>query len=247
VSSLVRVHLAESARSKEYGLRASLLNVKARLADTAKGERITDRPVYRRITFFDETGKAVADSSAGDLANLYWDPGDAEAETGCNILVHQHQDQRFALVTAGVEYKAHTAGTLVGEVDFSLAFAELVSRASSQGGDAEAFRSLQGHLLLQAADRLKSAVRESDTVAQLGGDEFLILCSDMTANATANRLVETLLAAFEKPFFVQGNEFFVTTSIGVALFPEDGTDSEQLLKSADLALYQAKDAGRAGF
>jgi diguanylate cyclase (GGDEF)-like protein/PAS domain S-box-containing protein len=105
-------------------------------------------------------------------------------------------------------------------------------------------------LLQQVAARLtKQVPRASDTVARHGGDEFVILLEDLSldpidAAAQAERVSEKLLAAFEQPFQLDGYQYHTTPSIGVALFDKAISDVDELLKRADLAMYQAKAAGR---
>jgi diguanylate cyclase (GGDEF)-like protein len=100
-------------------------------------------------------------------------------------------------------------------------------------------------LLKAVARRLLACLRETDTVARLGGDEFAIMATAEgdqreEAIATANRLLETLSA----PYSFDGHRLDISTSVGIALAPEHGTDVDQLIKSADLALYKAKVGGR---
>lgn|GEM_PF-1188170 len=99
-------------------------------------------------------------------------------------------------------------------------------------------------LLIQAARRLTNAVREVDTVGRQGGDEFLVIMGGLNKRSDADLVVKNLLQAFDQPFEVAGNELVVTPSIGLAIYPDDGTDSSLLLRNADLAMYQAKEAGR---
>lgn len=99
-------------------------------------------------------------------------------------------------------------------------------------------------LLKAVAARLKAAVREGDTVARLGGDEFVIMLSALTTPENVETTTQKVLDAFSLPFVVEGHELHVTTSIGVSVYPEDGVTSDMLLKTADAALYSAKDDGR---
>ncbi|CAB3779641.1 putative bifunctional diguanylate cyclase/phosphodiesterase [Pararobbsia alpina] len=102
-----------------------------------------------------------------------------------------------------------------------------------------------GDGLLQAvAARLKGAVREGDTLARLGGDEFVIVMPALTSTENVELAARKVLDVFSLPFVVEGHELHVTTSIGVSVYPEGGTRSEMLLKTADAALYSAKDSGR---
>jgi diguanylate cyclase (GGDEF)-like protein/PAS domain S-box-containing protein len=99
-------------------------------------------------------------------------------------------------------------------------------------------------LLQSVAWRLVDCVRAEDTVARMGGDEFTILLPDLTDRAAAATVAQKVLQAIGESVMVDGHELFVTTSIGLAIFPEDGTDAETLLKNADRAMYRAKDFGR---
>jgi diguanylate cyclase (GGDEF)-like protein/PAS domain S-box-containing protein len=102
-----------------------------------------------------------------------------------------------------------------------------------------------GDRLLQTlGERFRSAVRERDTVARLGGDEFAILLDEIASANDIAGVAKKVLAALSPPFVVDGRELFVTASIGVALYPNDGEDSSTLLKHADTAMYRAKDLGR---
>ena len=102
-----------------------------------------------------------------------------------------------------------------------------------------------GDQLLQAvAIRVQSCVRDSDTVARLGGDEFTVLLPRLQRSDDAAPVAQKIIEAIRHPFHIEGREFFTTTSIGISLFPEDGTDAEALIKNADTAMYQAKELGR---
>jgi diguanylate cyclase len=98
-------------------------------------------------------------------------------------------------------------------------------------------------LLVQVADRLRTAVRAPDTVARMGGDEFTLLLPELDIHGEAV-VAERLLAAFERPFEVQGHRVQISPSIGLASFPSDGDTLSRLLRSADTAMYRAKSNGR---
>ncbi len=102
-------------------------------------------------------------------------------------------------------------------------------------------------LLSGVGRRLRECIRESDIVARLGGDEFAIIQTGMAQPTSATKLAQRLVEQMTVPFEAAGHEVAVFTSIGIAVAPVDGTDAEQLLRSADLALYRAKDQGRNGF
>ena len=99
-------------------------------------------------------------------------------------------------------------------------------------------------LLRQVAVRLRSALREGDTIARLSGDEFVILLPRISEARDAARVAAKALGMVTAPFTVFGHELHISSTIGVSLFPKDGADPETLLKHADTALYQAKDRGR---
>ncbi|HYC48248.1 MAG TPA: EAL domain-containing protein [Burkholderiales bacterium] len=99
-------------------------------------------------------------------------------------------------------------------------------------------------LLKIIAARLKQVVRDADTVARLGGDEFAVILHELDQPTSATVIAQKILAAAEEPISVGGQEVFTSASIGVALFPQDGNNSDELLKNADVAMYRAKGAGR---
>ncbi len=121
--------------------------------------------------------------------------------------------------------------------------------------DVDQFKSINdavGHdmadrLLVDVASRLRDAVRGGDAVARQGGDEFLLLFTDLKAREDLAVLAERVLAGFRTPFTIEGREFTLTASVGLALFPDDGVEAADLVKHADVAMFQAKDAGRDGW
>lgn len=102
-----------------------------------------------------------------------------------------------------------------------------------------------GDLLLQAvSQRVRDCVRASDTVARIGGDEFVVLLSMLDDDGDAMRVAEKIRAALNEPFSVAGHVFGISSSIGLALYPEHGLDESTLTRNADAAMYQAKTLGR---
>ena len=118
--------------------------------------------------------------------------------------------------------------------------------------DLDQFKSINdtlGHdvgdeLLIQVSNRLLRHVRNADTLARIGGDEFNILVENIPDKAELVKIVEKHMQLFSKPFHCCGHELNVTVSIGIALYPENGKDSITLIKHADLAMYSSKDRGR---
>jgi diguanylate cyclase (GGDEF)-like protein/PAS domain S-box-containing protein len=99
-------------------------------------------------------------------------------------------------------------------------------------------------LLRGVAERLRASVREGDTVARLGGDEFTVLVAGLATDEDTLKIAHKILEAIRLPFRIDERDLYVTTSIGIALYPADGLDAETLVRNADTAMYRAKDQGR---
>lgn len=99
-------------------------------------------------------------------------------------------------------------------------------------------------LLIEAAQRISSALRKGDTVGRLGGDEFIVLLKGLTKSEDAKLSAESIHTAFKPAFNIDGRDLAVTTSIGIATYPENGETAAELLKNADSAMYHAKAQGR---
>lgn len=102
-------------------------------------------------------------------------------------------------------------------------------------------------LLCQVAARLRESVRDHDTVARLGGDEFAILLPDIRQSDDLGRVANTILERFKECFLLDGKELFISCSVGIALYPDDSADVNDLVKYADSAMYLAKRSGRNSF
>jgi len=98
-------------------------------------------------------------------------------------------------------------------------------------------------ILIAVAERLQSAVRESDTVSRLGGDEFTVLLPNTAQPEDIAEIAEKILAALAAPLAMEGKTLFLAASIGVSRYPDDGGDAEALLMHADAAMYRAKESG----
>ncbi|HKB79918.1 MAG TPA: EAL domain-containing protein, partial [Thermoanaerobaculia bacterium] len=114
-------------------------------------------------------------------------------------------------------------------------FKEINDRLGHTAGD---------ELLLEMARRLRECVRSDDTVARLGGDEFTIILSELRHPEDAVTVAEKIIQAVQRPVIVGATPIDVSASIGIALYPVDGTDPESLLRNADSAMYRAKESGR---
>jgi len=177
---------------------------------------------------------------------------------------------RFAVVLASVErdealYRKAHFDDLTGLPNRQLLKDRLhqqIVTARREGGsgavlflDLDQFKTINdvhGHsvgdiVLTQAAERIVADVRDQDTVARLGGDEFVVVLPNLHTDAIVTATATRLLSRLNEAFSVRGKDHFMSASIGIVMFPEDGDSVETLLKNADSAMYRAKDAGRARF
>lgn len=99
-------------------------------------------------------------------------------------------------------------------------------------------------LLRQVSERLLRSVRSADTVGRLGGDEFGIVLANLCDATAAGHVAKKIIALFDLPFRLEGAEIYVTPSVGITLYPQDGTEQDALIKYADAAMYHAKKSGR---
>jgi len=180
------------------------------------------------------------------LAVLYW-----------NLLLKRRVRER----TSQLLYQAHY-DALTNLPNRALALdrlSQLINEAHRHGDnigllflDLDDFKKVNdtlGHevgdkLLISVANRLRDAVRASDTVARLGGDEFIVLLGELHAPGDAGMVAENLLACFHDAFEHDGREFLFTVSIGIAVYPDDGDFPSTLLRNADSAMYHSKHQGR---
>ena len=100
------------------------------------------------------------------------------------------------------------------------------------------------NLLQQVAERLRKYVRATDTISRLGGDEFVIVLTNISSPKDVANIAHNIIDAICQPFFILAREIFINLSIGVAMYPEDGKNTKELLAHADAALYHAKESGR---
>jgi diguanylate cyclase (GGDEF)-like protein/PAS domain S-box-containing protein len=105
-----------------------------------------------------------------------------------------------------------------------------------------------GDAMIKACgERLTALLRDDDAVARFGGDEFVLIVENLSKPTDAAVIADRVLGCFAEPFVIGDRELHVTASVGVSVFPEDGTDGETLLKNADTAMYRAKDKGRGAY
>jgi diguanylate cyclase (GGDEF)-like protein len=102
-------------------------------------------------------------------------------------------------------------------------------------------------VLKEVSQRFASTIRQEDTLARLGGDEFTILMEKLDYGTNASVLAQKILETLKKPIIIESNQFYLSCSIGISLFPSDGKNMQDLLKYADAAMYRAKEEGRSNF
>jgi len=102
-------------------------------------------------------------------------------------------------------------------------------------------------LLVEVADRLKDEIRTGDTLARLGGDEFMLLLPQPTTRVQAERVAQKLIASLQQPFYLRTKEVYINVSIGIAVYPDDSSDINTLIKNADMAMYDVKSSGKNGY
>jgi diguanylate cyclase (GGDEF)-like protein len=143
-----------------------------------------------------------------------------------------HVTQRFVEAVKGLQQSGREAALIFIDLDH---FKNVNDTLGHGAGD---------ELLVQVAKRLSGAARSTDLVARLGGDEFLILVAAEDIRHEVDRIGARIINTVSQPLAIAGTEVRVTPSMGVSLYPRDGTDFETLLRHADLAMYIAKDRGR---
>ncbi len=102
-------------------------------------------------------------------------------------------------------------------------------------------------LLAEASKRMASCTRRADTVARMGGDEFIGICGKIASPSDAGVVAQKIIDTLSKPFVIKGHEYTIGASIGISLYPNDGNDVETLLSKADTAMYRVKESGMGGY
>jgi diguanylate cyclase (GGDEF)-like protein len=207
-------------------------------------------------TLFAETGEAAAfyAAAAGSVAQLV---------LGLSMVILLLEDEREAAVLAASEIE-HLAyhDSLTGLPNRSLFFDRLVLalaqarreevRVAILFLDLDRFKEINdslGHtvgdsLLRAVARRIRTSIREGDTLARFGGDEFTFLIQKVPDQDAVMVIAQKILETFRSPFLIGGREITITTSIGISVYPDDGFDAETLVRNADSAMYRAKEEGR---
>ncbi len=102
-------------------------------------------------------------------------------------------------------------------------------------------------LLQEVATRLKACLREGDAIARLGGDEFIALLQEVDEGKFAAAVAQKILSTVARPFVLLGQEFRITASIGISIYPKDGLEEQSLIKNAEIAMHRAKEEGKNNF
>lgn len=118
--------------------------------------------------------------------------------------------------------------------------------------DLDSFKSVNdtmGHeagdsLLAEVSQKISRSIRKSDTISRFGGDEFLLMINNIACQEDLESITQKIMALFERPFELNAQEFFITASAGIAVYPADGDDTDTLIKNADIAMYSAKAKGK---
>ncbi len=175
-----------------------------------------------------------------------------------SITLHRHG------LLKTVQHQAHhdSLTTLSNRFYFENLLASTVTKSSQTGQhlgvlflDLDGFKSINdtlGHavgdkLLVFVAKRLKNCLKEGDLLARMGGDEFALLINTTASGNEATTIAKRILSKLKEDFVVDGVTLRIGASIGISQFPENGTSAEELLKNADIAMYQAKDNGKGNF
>ncbi|HUW50647.1 MAG TPA: EAL domain-containing protein [Sulfuricella sp.] len=141
-------------------------------------------------------------------------------------------NDRIGQTLAACQYQHHKAALLLIDLD---RFKNINESLNHDFGD---------HLLQLVAERLGGCIRALDTLARSGGDEFVVLMSEVHNLGEISVMAKAILTAMNQPFQVEGQEIIITSSIGISVYPDDGDDTQTLLKNADVAMYRAKEQGR---
>ncbi|MFT5170169.1 MAG: diguanylate cyclase (GGDEF)-like protein/PAS domain S-box-containing protein, partial [Candidatus Omnitrophota bacterium] len=226
---------------------------------------------YKRIwesVILDEDWKGEIEKTRKD-GETYW-----EYVTVSSILAPNNSVTHFVAVQEDISLRKEYESRLVRQTNYDeltglpnrfLAFDRLqqaVTRSSRQKRkvavmfiDLDQFKYVNDtlghtagdHLLIEVTQRLRVCVRDSDTIARLGGDEFLIILPDLQEDSHSEIVAQKIIDSFTESFDLEGNEVFITASIGISMYPTDGDDPHALLRNADIAMYRAKDISRNTF
>lgn len=152
-----------------------------------------------------------------------------------NIPNRQLFGQQMTAALMDARRKGHLIGIIFLDMD---SFKTVNNSIGHQYGD---------RVLVMTADILKNCLRKTDTICRFGGDEFLIMLDNIVTQRDIETVAKKIMRQFERPICIGEYEFYITASIGISVFPTDGTDQDTLIKNADIAMYKAKSNGKKQF
>ena len=240
---MVKTHISDASHDQLLQITYQLLVSARKQMDALEAEQIAYGDKVRRLIL------ALISSAAFVLVFLYGSLHKLSIEQRIAQARFAHQATHDSLT--GLHNRSAAMDLIARKLEDG-------EREASLGGfallllDLDGFKAVNdnfGHdagdeLLRQVSSRIDAALRDSDFVARLGGDEFLIVVPQVSDRETAHRVGKKIIAAVAKPYLVTSRELKMTTSIGISMFPENARDREGLMKCADLAMYDAKHAGR---
>lgn len=241
--TMVRDHIGEELQEKLLGVTHQLLTRARQQQDSLEADQILFGEKIRRLIF------ALISSSAFILVFLYGTLRRLTLEQRATQILITHQATHDALTglfnraavmehiasrLKDAEKEAALGGFALLLVDLD-GFKKINDSLGHDAGDAT---------LKEVASRARVALRDSDFISRLGGDEFLIVIPQVSDKETAARVAQKLIGVIGEPYIWGSGQAEVTASIGISLFPGDAREREALMKFADIALYQAKHAGK---
>jgi diguanylate cyclase (GGDEF)-like protein len=187
----------------------------------------------RMLTYFDITKHKNTEAELAKVVAKVSDLANRDALTGLpNLRLFQ---ERFLSTLSISKRKGWKAAIMFVDLD---EFKKVNDSFGHEAGD---------RILKMVAKRLLETVRESDTVARIGGDEFLIIQTEVRDKATAARVAEKIVDKISKPFALDKHEIKIGASIGISMYPTNGDSSRELIKKADSAMYKTKFLGKRGY
>ena len=240
---MVKTHISDASHDQLLQITYQLLVSARKQMDALEAEQVAYGDKVRRLIL------ALISSAAFVLVFLYGSLHKLSIEQRIAQARFAHQATHDSLT--GLHNRSAAMDLIARKLEDG-------EREASLGGfallllDLDGFKAVNdnfGHdagdeLLRQVSSRIDAALRDTDFVARLGGDEFLIVVPQVSDRETAHRVGKKIIAAVAKPYLVTSRELKMTTSIGISMFPENARDREGLMKCADLAMYDAKHAGR---
>ena len=205
----------------------------------------------------DKRIEARSDDEIGELAAAFDSMGERLKATIASLDAELSERKKMENLVRHMAYHDHLTG-----LPNRLLFVDRLEQVMARGFwhkkhaavlflDLDRFKAVNdtlGHsagdeLIKTVAERLKCALRDGDTVARFGGDEFTVLLQDVAREEDVHLIIEKMLKALEKPALIRGLEVYVNASIGVSIYPNHGESTEVLLKNSDIAMYCAKEKG----